>query len=298
MGSRKKRIQPAHKKEIANELQKEFKLSERRVCRLLSINRTFKRYVPAKNEENEVITKRLGELAVRWKRFGYKRLHVLLRREGFKINHKRTYRLYKEAGLTLRKRKKKSPSEKRGKPELAASPNSRWSFDFVSDATANGRRIKVLTVIDEVTRECLALEVDTSITGQRVASVLNRIAFFRGYPKEVLTDNGPEFTSVALSEWAYEKKINHLFIEPGKPVQNAYIESFNGKFREECLEEHWFKNIYEAREIIESWRIEYNTLRPHSSLGNLTPDEYAQKLKNENAPESAGLTFSVVQNLG
>lgn len=178
MGSRKKRLQPARKKEIANELQKELNLSERRVCRLLSINRTFKRYIPKSNEENEAITKRLGELAVRWKRFGYKRLHILLRREGFMINHKRTYRLYKEAGLTLRKRKKKAPSEKRGRPEIAAAPNSRWSFDFVSDATANGRRIKVLTVIDEVTRECLALEVDTSLTGQRVASVLNRIAFF------------------------------------------------------------------------------------------------------------------------
>lgn len=268
------------------------------MCRLLSINRTFKRYAPVKKEENEVITKRLGELAVRWKRFGYKRLHILLRREGFVVNHKRTYRLYKEAGLALRKRKKKYPSEKRGRPETAATPNTRWSFDFVSDALANGRRIKILTVIDEVTRECLALEVDTSITGHRVASVLNRIAFFRGYPQEILTDNGPEFTSVALSEWAYDKKVNHLFIEPGKPTQNGYIESFNGKFRVECLEEHWFKNIFEARQLIESWREEYNMLRPHSSLGNLTPNEYAEKLHNELTQKSAGLTLSVVQNLG
>lgn len=298
MGSRKKLLQPARKKEIANDLQKKFNISERSVCRLLNINRNFKRYVKVKNEENELITKRLGELAARWKRFGYKRLHVLLRREGFDINHKKTYRLYKEAGLTLRKRKKKTPSEHRGMPQTATVPNTRWSFDFVSDNTASGNRIKVLTVIDEVTRECLALETDTSITGRRVVSVLNRIAFFRGYPKEILTDNGPEFTSVALSEWSYDKNIQHLFIEPGKPVQNAYIESFNGKFREECLSEHWFKSLYEAREIVDEWRDEYNELRPHSSLNNLTPKEYAEKLEKELSQKSTGLTFGLVQNLG
>lgn len=144
----------------------------------------------------------------------------------------------------------------------------------------------------------MALETDPSITGKRVVSVLNKIAFFRGYPQEVLTDNGPEFTSNALSEWAFDKKINHLFIDPGKPIQNAYIESFNGKFREECLAEHWFKNIYEARDVIESWRIEYNTERPHSSLGNLTPSEYAQKLSQETTQNSARLTLRLVQNLG
>jgi len=268
------------------------------VCRLLSINRTFKRYKPKLNDENEAIKKRLGELAVRWKRFGYKRLHILLRREGYLVNHKRTYRLYKEAELTLRKRKKKSPAEKRGKPEMANSPNSRWSLDFVSDSTAAGRRFRVLTVIDEVTRECLALEVDTSLTGHRVVNVLNRIAVFRGYPKEILTDNGPEFTSVAVSNWAFDKGIKHIFIEPGKPIQNAYIESFNGKFREECLSENWFKNLYEARETTAKWRNDYNHIRPHSSLGNLTPSEFARKLELENTQNSARLTFNLVQNLG
>lgn len=298
MGSRKKRLRPARKKEIANDLQKEFDLSERRACRLLNINRTFQRYEPLKNEENVAITSRLGDLAARWKRFGYKRLHILLRREGFIINHKRTYRLYKDAGLALRKRKKKAPSQKRGKPESAAAPNTRWSFDFVFDKTASGRRIKVLTVIDEVTRECLALEVDTSINGKRVVSVFNRIAFFRGYPKEILSDNGPEFTSIALSEWVYDKKINHLFIDPGKPTQNAYIESFNGKLREECLNEHWFKSVYEARGIIEAWRADYNEIRPHSSLGNLTPSEYAQRADSDLSSRSTGLTFQLVQNKG
>lgn len=298
MGHRKKRLKPALKKEIANNLQEKLNLSERRVCRLLGLNRTFKRYIPKTNPENEVILKRLGELAVRWRRFGYKRLHILLRREGFAINHKRTYRLYKEAGLTLKKRKKKLPTEKRGRAGRVLTPNTRWSMDFVSDATATGRRIKVLTLIDEATRECLALEADTSITGKRVAAILNKVAFFRGTPEELLTDNGPEFTSNALSEWTYDKKIKHLFIEPGKPIQNAYIESFNGKFREECLSENWFKNLFEAREIIETWRTEYNTERPHTSLGNLTPLEYAEKLNQNVAQNSDRLTFHLVQNLG
>ncbi len=265
MGRTKKRIQPARKKEIACELQQELNLSERRVCRLLDINRTFKRYRSTKREEDNRIIERLSELATRWRRFGYKRLHILLRREGFHINHKKTYRLYKEAGLSIRKRKKKCPSEKRGKPEIVSTPNTRWSFDFVSDTLANGRRIRVLTVIDEATRECLALETDTSITGTRVAAVLNRIAFFRGFPKEILTDNGPEFTGNVLSAWSYEKNIHHIFIDPGKPIQNAYIESFNGKFREECLDAHWFKNLGDARTTIEAWRNEYNTVRPHMS---------------------------------
>jgi putative transposase len=232
-----------------------------------------------KDPLNEAILERLAELASRWKRFGYRRLHILLCREGKTVNHKRVYRLYKQAGLSLRKRKKKCPSEKRGRPETAVLvPNLRWSMDFVSDVTATGQRFRTLTVIDEATRECLALEVDTSLTGKRVISVLNRLSLFRGYPGEVLTDNGSEFTSNALSEWAYDKKVDHLFIDPGKPIQNAYIESFNGKFRDECLNEHWFKNLTEAREIIEQWRLEYNHARPHSSLGNLTPAEYAAKL--------------------
>jgi putative transposase len=298
VGNPKKRIQPARKKEIATELQAALHLSERRVCRLLSLNRAFKRYQTSKRQQDEIITNKLSELAARFRRFGYKRLHILLRREGIVINHKRTYRLYKEAGLAIRKHKKKCPYEKRGKPGSVEIPNTRWSFDFVSDSLANGRRIRALTVIDEATRESLAIEVDTSLTGVRVVGVLNRIAFFRGYPSEILTDNGPEFISHALSEWTYEKNIQHLFIEPGKPVQNAYIESFNGKFREECLDAHWFKSLSDARRTIEAWRIEYNNLRPHSSLGNLTPTEYAAKLNESNTPNPSGLTFSLVQNLG
>lgn len=203
----------------------------------------------------------------------------MLLREGLVLNHKKTYRLYRCAGLTLQKRSKKTKYEKRGMP---ARPvlivNTRWSMDFVSDRTRTGRSLRVLTVIDEVTRECLALELDSSITGRKVATVLNRIALFRGYPKEILTDNGPEFISNAMNAWAYDHKVEHIFIDPGKPMQNGYIESFNGKLRIECLNQHWFRNLAEARELVDTWRTEYNQLRPHSSLGNLTPVEFAASL--------------------
>lgn len=247
------------------------------MCRLLQLDIKTKRYRSKKHESDEAIKQRLCELAIQWKRFGYRRLHVLLLREGIQINHKRVFRLYKEAGLAIKRRKKKCPTEKRGRPEsVIVLPNIRWSMDFVSDSTASGQRFRVLTVIDEATRESLALEVDTSLTGRRVVATLNRIAFFRGLPKEILTDNGSEFTSNAFTEWTYEKKIQQLFIEPGKPVQNAYIESFNGKLRDECLNENWFRNLSEAREIIEIWRMNYNQSRPHSGIGYMTPSEYAK----------------------
>lgn len=166
-------------------------------------------------------------------------------------------------------------------PKAIAEPNVRWAMDFVSDKTRHGLNIRVLTVIDEVTRECLAVETDRSITGRKVAAVLNRIAFFRGLPKEILTDNGPEFASNALDTWAYDHKVSHLFIDPGKPMQNGFIESFNGKFRAECLDQHWFKNVSETRELVENWRREYNHIRPHMSLDNLTPMQYARKIAGD-----------------
>lgn len=206
----------------------------------------------------------------------------MLRREGIKINHKRTYRLYKAAGLALKKRSKKKSYEKRGMPERAITvANARWSIDFVTDRTRYGSNIRVLTVIDEVNRECLALEVDSSITGRKVTAVLNRIAIFRGMPQEILTDNGSEFTSNVMNAWAYDHKVDHIFIDPGKPMQNGYIESFNGKFRTECLDQHWFRNLTEAKEIIEDWRLEYNHIRPHMSLNNMTPNEYALMISSD-----------------
>lgn len=238
--------------------------------------------MPVDKTEDKEIIDRLTWLASRWKRFGYRRLHVMLQRENIHINHKRTYRLYKEAGLTLKRRNKKKKYEKRGMPDRTSLlANSRWSMDFVSDRTRSGNHIRVLTVIDEATRECLALEVDSSLTGKRVAAVLNRIALFRSLPKEILTDNGSEFTGNALNAWSYDHHVEHIFTDPGHPTQNGYIESFNGKLRDECLNQNLFKNLYEAKEIIENWRNEYNHLRPHSSLNNLTPTEYALKISGD-----------------
>lgn len=203
----------------------------------------------------------------------------MLRREGEKINIKRTYRLYKEADLTLTKKTKKRRYEKRGMPENPDRViNSRWAMDFVSDRTRGGSSFRVLVVMDVVSKECLALEADVSLGGKRVIQILNRIAIFRGYPDEILTDNGPEFTSNALNAWEYDHKIRHIFIDPGKPMQNGAVESLNGKFRTECLNQHWFKHLSEAQEIIECWRIEYNGFRPHMALDYMTPIEYAQKL--------------------
>lgn len=247
----------------------------------MGISQNSKRYKPTDKSGDALVTERLKALSARWKRFGYRRLHVMLLREGFEINHKKTYRLYKDAGLTLQKRSKKKIYAKRGMPERTAKEmNARWSMDFVSDRTRYGSNIRVLTVIDEVTRECLALEVDSSLSGRRVSAVLNRIALFRGLPKEILTDNGSEFTSNVMNAWAYDHKVEHIFTDPGKPMQNGYIESFNGKLRAECLNQHWFQSLSEAREIIEDWRLEYNRIRPHSSLDNLTPEEYALKLSS------------------
>jgi putative transposase len=201
-----------------------------------------------------------------------------LRRENIVINHKRTERIYKEAGLTLARRKKfkKRSGVQRQQLDRAMQMNQRWSMDFVADSLNDGRRLRILTIVDEYSRECPAIEVDTSINGQRVAYVLDRIANVRGYPKCIVVDNGPEFAGKVLDEWAYRRGVQLHFITPGKPVENCYVESFNGKLRNECLNENWFLNITEAREIIENWRIDYNEVRPHSSLGGMTPTEFAK----------------------
>lgn len=202
----------------------------------------------------------------------------MLRRSGLKINHKRVQRLYREEGLALRRRKRrKRACTLRVPMPLAARPNQHWSMDFVSDALANGRKIRALTVVDDYTRECPAIEVDTSLNGVRVARVLDRLAATHGLPKVIRTDNGPEFAGQALNAWAYSRGVKLDFIRPGKPTDNSYVESFNGKFRDECLNENWFENLPEARLVIENWRKNYNGKRPHSSLGQLTPGEFADR---------------------
>lgn len=258
-------------------IQAKYHVSERRACRLISLPRSTHRYTRVQTSDDEAIKEQMQILAARWKRFGYRRINTMLAREGTVINHKRAYRLYKEAGLTLKRKAKRRTYEKRGMPdrEHLLAPNDRWSMDFVSDTTCTGKRFRVFTLIDEVTRKCLALEVDTSISGQQVTRYLNKAILFYGRPKEILSDNGPEFTSNAMNEWSYNRSIDHVFVDPGKPMQNGYIESFNGKLRDECLNQNWFQNISHAREIITRWREEYNYDRPHSALGNQTPQEYA-----------------------
>jgi putative transposase len=215
-------------------------------------------------------------LAEQRKRFGSPRLHILLKREGLVVNHKRTERLYREEGLALRrKRRRKGAAGARVTIPPPQRVNEKWSMDFVTDSIVTGRRFRALTIVDDFTRECPTIEVDTSLGGRRVVSVLDRLAEIRGLPKTITIDNGPEFAGRALDEWAYRKGVRLNFIRPGKPIENAYIESFNGRFRDECLNTNWFLSVKHARYVIEEWRKDYNEFRPHSSLKGFTPKEYA-----------------------
>lgn len=249
--------------------------SERRACGLVGIGRSSARYRARRSGDQE-LRERLREKAGERRRFGYRRLHVMLAREGWTVNHKRIYRLYREEGLTVRKRKRKRVARsERQPPQMPTGPNQLWSLDFVQDTLSWGRKFRLLTVVDVYTRESLAIEVDTSLSGVRVARVLERVTQERGArPVNVVLDNGPELTSRALDQWAYERGVGLQFIDPGKPQQNGYIESFNGRLRDECLNEHWFLSLPHARRTIEDWRLDYNLKRPHSSLGNLTPEEF------------------------
>ena len=219
---------------------------------------------------------RLRELAGQRKRFGSPRLHIMLKREKLVVNHKRTERIYREEGLALRRKKRrKGAAGIRVMIPAAMRANEHWSMDFVSDSIVTGRRFRALTIVDNYTRECPAIEVDTSLGGARVVNVLERLSETRELPEVITIDNGPEFAGKALDEWAYRKRIKLNFITPGKPVENAYAESFNGRLRDECLNTNWFMNLKQARNIIEDWRRDYNEVRPHSSLKNMTPMEYA-----------------------
>ena len=249
-------------------------MSERRVCGLLGVWRSSCRY-RKKPDRNEQLRQQLVELAHERPRFGYRRLGVLLAREGQRVNYKRLFRVYREAGLSVkRSRRKKLVRAGLSQPVLTA-PNDEWSLDFLCDAVANGRVVGVLSVVDNFTRECLALETDTSFASQRVTRVLDDVIGQRGAPKALRLDNGPELTSRHFLAWCIERKIAMNHIQPGKPMQNGHIESFNGRFRDECLNANWFRNVFDARQKISIWRNDYNRARPHSSLDYRTPDEFA-----------------------
>ena len=250
-------------------------LSQRKACTVATCNRkTFRRVL--QRTDDAVLLQRLQELAAERRRFGYRRLDIFLRRDGIVANHKRIYRVYAEANLQVRKRLKRRVALGRGDvPPTISMPNERWSLDFVHDTLQNSRRLRALNVVDDFTREALAIEVDTSISGARVSRVLDRIADERGLPKTIVMDNGTELTSLAMLAWAAKHRVQLHYIAPGKPTQNAFVESFNGKFRDECLNDNVFTSIAEAREIIERWRIDYNECRPHRSLGQMTPSAFA-----------------------
>ena len=270
-------VSPQARREAVTVLMTERDFGVTRACGLLQISRALYRY-QSRRPECAGLRERIAEIAALKRRYGYRRVHVLLRREGWRVNRKLTYRLYRQAGLAVRRRKRKriGPFERKPLPKPTAA-NRSWSMDFVSDGLADGRRIRCLAIVDDCTRECVALEVDTSITGTRVKAVLEQLADTRGLPRSITVDHGPEFEGQVLDAWAYRSNVQLSFIRPGKPNENAYIESFNGKFRDECLNEHWFVTMAQARRSIESWRIEYNTERPHSSLGDLTPEEFAER---------------------
>jgi putative transposase len=256
-------------------------ISERQACALVGIYRSTLRYQSRLSEQDESLSSRILELAQERRRFGYRRIHALLRREGIEVNHKRVYRLYRAAELAVKRRKRRKGVMVPREPlVLPAKRNEVWSIDFVMDALATGRRIKVLTVVDDCTKEAVDLVADFGISGHYATRILDQVARFRGYPKAVRTDQGPEFTGRALDQWAYQHGVQLKLIQPGKPTQNAFIESFNGKFRDECLNEHWFHTLDHARVIINQWRKDYNECRPHSMLGYKTPAEMAEILRN------------------
>jgi putative transposase len=258
-------------------LQERFGFSQRRACRLASCGRSTLRYQRRRHGEDEALRTRLRALAAQRPRFGYRRLYALLRREGIVVNHKRVERLYREEGLTVRRRTRKALTAiRRGRPASPQRPNEQWALDFLQDALASGRKVRVLSVIDVFTREALALEVDTSLPGSRVVRVLDRLLGERDCPAQLVLDNGPELISRVLEKWARQHEVALHFIDPGKPVQNAYCESFHGRLRDECLNEHWFLGLGDARRIVEDWRQDYNRARPHSALGYLTPLEFVR----------------------
>jgi len=268
-------VEPAAQKAAVDHLVREHRMSERRACRLLQFPRATKRY-QAKSPPDDGLRLRLGELARQRQRFGYRRLTALLQREGRQANHKRVYRLYRELGLALPRKRRRHL--RNGVPQTkgqSSRPNQHWAMDFVSDTLATGQSFRVLTLVDQYTRECPAIEVDTSLPSLRVIRVLERLAQERGLPEEITCDNGPEFVSRRLQAWCAQKGVLLRYIAPGKPMQNGHAESFNGRLRDECLNTNWFLHLADARCIIESWRQDYNEQRPHSALAYRTPQEFA-----------------------
>jgi putative transposase len=295
MGPGKKVVTSPARREVARAFRAEFSLSERRSSSLARAHRSTVRY-QSRRQTDPRILHRLLELAALRPRYGCDLLWLQLRREGFLVNRKRILRLYRLERLSLRKkpRKKLVAAVQRIREENVTAPSQRWSMDFMHDSLSTGRSFRILNVLDEYHRACLATEVDLSLPGERVVRVLDRLIEEQGKPKEIWVDNGPEFASKALDRWAAERGVELRFIRPGKPVQNCFIESFNGTIRRDCLEANWFDSLADARRKIEAWRNEYNHDRPHTSLGGLAPAEFAA-LQAPTAPSGLQTPKSLVQ---
>lgn len=277
-------VTPAARREAVAHLKESLDVSERRACTMIATDRSTVRY-RAIRPDDTVLRARLRELADQRRRFGYRRLHVLLRGEGWTMNRKKTQRLYGEEGLAVRRRKSRRRIAVARTPiPKADGPNSRWSTDFVHDQLANGRRFRVLTIIDDVTKECLAAIPDSSLSGKRVVREMSALIARRGKPGMIVSDNGTEFTSSAVLTFTQETKLDWRYIAPGKPTQNACAESFQGRMRDECLNEHLFFSMSHARAVIAGWVDDFNTARPHSAIGYMTPVAYAAILKPQRAP--------------
>ena len=269
-------VTPAERKPIAECLIQSYQFSQRKACDLAGISRTGFRYQP-KASGDESLRQRLKALASQYPRYGYLLLHNLLKQEGLVVNKKRTYRLYTNEGLQVRTKKRKKLTRPRLVMDTPQSVNQRWSMDFVADQLSNGRRFRVLNIVDDYSRELIGQLTAFSITGHQVARFLLQIIEQRGKPDSITCDNGTEFTSKAMFFWSKETGVRLNFIQPGKPTQNAFVESFNGKFRDSCLNQHWFRSLNDATKIIDLWRAHYNNERPHSSLNYLTPVAFAKK---------------------
>ena len=271
-------VGPAAKREAVAHLRSVLEMSERRACSLVAADRKMIRYWSRRPPDIELRAK-LRDLANQRRRFGYRRLYIMLRDQGERSGINRIYRLYREEGLAVRKRKSRRKAIGTRAPILLeATPNARWSLDFVHDQLAGGRRFRILNIVDDVTRECLGAIPDTSISGRRVARELTAIIEIRGKPRMIVSDNGTEFTSNAILGWTQQHKLDWHYIAPGKPMQNGYIESFNGRMRDELLNESLFPDLEQARQMIGAWVTDYNTARPHSSLEYKTPAAYADHL--------------------
>lgn len=276
-------------------LRSTFGPSERRACGLLEVAVSSYRYRSQRRSDEE-LREKLVALAGEKPRFGYRRLHVLLKQSGEQVNHKRVWRVYRETGLCVKRKRRKRLVRTGPAAQVLSRANQEWALDFVHDVLGTGQRVRVLSVLDAYTRECLALEVDTSFASQRVTRVLERLIAERGRPERLRCDNGPELTSRHFLAWCMERKIQLVHIEPGRPMQNGRVESFQGKFRDECLNVNWFRNLWEARAKVEIWRREYNQARPHSSLGYQTPEAFAAGATPPASPPTLAGILKTEQN--